>query len=60
MKRISLVAFLIIICFELFSQAEWQFKTEIKTNNYYLLEGIIAEKYPITMHLEEAGFFCNV
>ena len=59
MKKVILITFLIFLCFELFSQAEWQFTTEIKRNNHYLLEGIIAEKYPITMYLEENGFFCN-
>jgi len=36
----------------IFAQSDWHFETKIERNNHYLLEGSIADKYPITMFLE--------
>jgi len=42
-----------------FSQAEWDFQPNIEKNEFYLFEGMIDDKYPITMHLELTWDFCG-
>lgn len=59
MKKIALIIISVFIYSVLPAQTEWRFKSEVEKNDYYLLEGTIADKYPITMYLEESGFFCN-
>ena len=56
MKRCVIVLIFLLSSLTIFAQLDWHFETKIENNNHYLLEGSIADKYPITMYLERDGF----
>lgn len=58
MRRLLIFLILIIISFRVSAQRKWEFKTKIVGNEYYLLEGKIDNKYPITMYLEKTNNYC--
>ena len=56
MKRHIIALMFLFTSVNTFAQSDWYFETKIERNNHYLLEGNIADKYPITMYLERDGF----
>ena len=42
-----------------FAQTEWKFQPKVEKNEFYLLEGKIDDKYPITMYLKQTWDFCG-
>ena len=52
MKAYITVFTFLLMSVNIYAQSDWHFETKIESNNHYLLEGNIADKYPITMFLE--------
>jgi hypothetical protein len=55
-KKCIIVLLFLFTGISVFAQSDWHFETKIERNNHYLLEGAIANRYPITMYLERDGF----
>ena len=56
MNRYITILIFLLASVSTFTQAQWRFESKIERNNSYLYEGTIADKYPITMYLEEDGY----
>ena len=57
MNRYITVLIFLLASVSTFAQTNWHFEQKIeRQSNSYLYEGTIADKYPITMYLEEDGY----
>jgi len=56
MNRYIVIIIFLLPSLNIFAQTNWHFEPKIERNTYYLLEGSIADKYPITMYLEYGNF----
>ena len=54
-KYVAVLIFL-LTCVNTLAQSNWKFEAKIEESINYLFEGIIADKYPITMYLEYDDF----
>jgi hypothetical protein len=57
MNRYIAVLLFLFASVKTFAQPDWQFEAKIEKSTYYLLEGTIADKYPITMFLEVGNHY---
>lgn len=57
--RTILIIIFGILSFQLVGQANWYFDSEVRFDRYSEYSGLIGDKYPITMHIEETAEPCN-
>ena len=57
--RTILIIIFSILCSQLVGQTRWTFNSEVRFDRYSEYKGLIGDKYPITMHLEETAKSCN-
>jgi len=60
MKKALSVLIILIWGLAVKAQSEWKFQPNFEKNEFYLFEGIIDEKYPIEMYLEQTWDFCGI